>query len=119
MTRRAMFTMSALLLLTLGLMLAPVWAGDVSVNGYTRKDGTYVAPHFRSAPDSSFNNNWSTSPNVNPYTGQQGTHTPRMNDSVIVPTPSPAPMPSWGLSGSGGNGLSGSPSYPLNPYNRR
>ena len=60
MTRRAMFI--SVLLLMLGLMLAPVWAGDVFVNGYTRKDGTYVAPHFRSAPDSSVKNNWSPHP---------------------------------------------------------
>jgi hypothetical protein len=50
------------------------------VQGYTRKDGTYVQPHMRSAPDRSYNNNYSTSPNVNPYTGQQGTRTPTLND---------------------------------------
>jgi hypothetical protein len=44
-----------------------------SVQGHIRRDGTFVAPHMRSNPDSSFGNNWSASPNVNPYTGQQGT----------------------------------------------
>jgi hypothetical protein len=44
-----------------------------SVRGYSRKDGTYVAPHRQSNPDKSFNNNWSTNPNTNPYTGKQGT----------------------------------------------
>ena len=44
-----------------------------SVRGYSRKDGTYVAPHRQSNPDKSFNNNWSTNPNKNPYTGKQGT----------------------------------------------
>jgi hypothetical protein len=34
----------------------------------------------RSAPDSSVNNNWSTYPNVNPYTGQQGTQQPKVLD---------------------------------------
>ena len=67
------------LLLLLGTVL-PAIAGDVFVNGYTRRDGTYVQPHMRSAPDSSFNNNWSTSPNVNPYTGQQGTRQPKLFD---------------------------------------
>jgi len=43
-----------------------------SVGGYFRKDGTYVAPHYRSNPDRSFNNNWSTKPNINPFTGQEG-----------------------------------------------
>ncbi len=47
----------------------------VSVSGYYRKNGTYVAPHYRSSPDSSFYNNWSTKGNVNPYTGKEGTKT--------------------------------------------
>lgn len=44
-----------------------------TVQGHTRKDGTYVAPHTRSKPDSSVNNNWSTKGNTNPYTGASGT----------------------------------------------
>src|SRR5262245_66684718 len=55
-------------------------AQSVSVDGYTRRDGTYVQPHHRSAPEGHFNNNWSTQPNVNPYTGQSGTHPPTWND---------------------------------------
>lgn len=47
--------------------------GSVRVRGYIRKDGTYVAPHYRSAPDGNFNNNWSTKGNINPYTGKEGT----------------------------------------------
>lgn len=47
--------------------------GSVSIRGHVRKDGTYVAPHFRSAPDGNFYNNWSTKGNVNPYTGQAAT----------------------------------------------
>jgi hypothetical protein len=46
----------------------------VAVQGYSRSNGTYVAPHHRSSPDHDFNNNWSTWPNVNPYTGKTGTH---------------------------------------------
>jgi len=46
---------------------------DQFINGYTRSNGTYVAPHMRSDPDGNPNNNWSTKGNVNPYTGQQGT----------------------------------------------
>jgi hypothetical protein len=42
----------------------------VHVNGYYRKDGTYVAPHYRSDPDSSPYNNWSYPGNVNPYSGK-------------------------------------------------
>jgi hypothetical protein len=46
-----------------------------SVRGYTRKDGTYVAPHRQSNPDKNFRNNWSTKGNVNPNTGKEGTRT--------------------------------------------
>ena len=50
---------------------------DVYVHGYYRSNGTYVQPHYRSNPDGNFYNNWSTYPNVNPYTGATGTrHTP-------------------------------------------
>jgi hypothetical protein len=45
----------------------------VDVKGYTKKDGTYVGPHHRSAPDSSKSNNWSTKGNINPYSGKPGT----------------------------------------------
>ncbi len=48
----------------------------VNVRGYFRKDGTYVAPHHRTAPDDNFNNNWSTQGNVNPFTGEVGTKKP-------------------------------------------
>ena len=44
----------------------------VRVKGYLRKDGTYVQPHYRTAPDGRFYNNWSTYGNVNPYTGEFG-----------------------------------------------
>ena len=51
---------------------------DVYVHGYTRRDGTYGQPHYRTSPDSTRNNNYSTYGNVNPYTGQYGTK-PRDN----------------------------------------
>jgi hypothetical protein len=48
-------------------------SGPVYVNGYTKSNGTYVQPHYRSATDGNFSNNWSTEGNVNPYTGKEGT----------------------------------------------
>ncbi len=63
-----------ILALTLIASLAAFNAkADVYVDGYTRKDGTYVQPHHRFSPDSTPNNNWSTQGNTNPYTGEQGT----------------------------------------------
>jgi hypothetical protein len=50
--------------------------GPVWVNGYYRHDGTFVPGHYRTAPDGDPSNNWSNSPNVNPYTGKPGTHHP-------------------------------------------
>lgn len=48
----------------------------VYVNGYTRSNGTYVEGHYRTAPNNTINDNFSTYPNVNPYTGAQGTTAP-------------------------------------------
>ena len=53
---------------------------DTYVSGYTKKDGTYVQPHYRSSPDRSYNNNWSVRPNVNPHTGRRGTRSPTFNN---------------------------------------
>jgi hypothetical protein len=47
-------------------------AKDTYVRGYTRSDGTVVQPYYRTAPDNTINNNYSTYPNVNPYTGREG-----------------------------------------------
>ena len=46
------------------------------VDGYVRKDGTYVPPHYRSAPDDTRMNNYTSEPNANPYTGERGTRDP-------------------------------------------
>jgi hypothetical protein len=54
--------------------------GAAAVNGYTRSDGTYVQPYYRSSPDSSYNNNYEVKPNVNPYTGKSGTLPPTYDD---------------------------------------
>ncbi|WP_211219513.1 hypothetical protein [Desulfovibrio aminophilus] len=68
------------LCLAITLLATSVFAGGkVHVNGYYRKDGTYVQPHMRSAPDGNPYNNWSTKGNVNPYTGQPGYKDPYPN----------------------------------------
>ena len=48
-------------------------AGDIWVRSHVRSNGTYVKPHYRSRPDGNFYNNYSTYPNINPYTGRTGT----------------------------------------------
>lgn len=49
---------------------------QVHVRGYTKKDGTYVAPHERTAPNHTNLDNYSTRGNINPYTGKEGTKEP-------------------------------------------
>jgi hypothetical protein len=44
----------------------------VYVKGYTRKDGTTVKGYYKTAPNSTINDNFSTVGNVNPYTGKAG-----------------------------------------------
>lgn len=63
----------SLIVAAVGLCFSVDCLADVYVRGYTRKNGTYVAGHYRSSPDSSRANNWSTYGNVNPYTGKVGT----------------------------------------------
>ncbi|MFT0714635.1 hypothetical protein [Flagellimonas lutimaris] len=45
----------------------------VKVDGYYKSNGTYVEPYMRTAPNSTIIDNFSTSPNLNPYTGKIGT----------------------------------------------
>lgn len=44
--------------------------------GYLRKNGTYVAPSFKTTPNHTKLDNYSTKGNVNPYSGNVGTVDP-------------------------------------------
>ena len=44
----------------------------VRVSGYYRSNGTYVQPYFRTAPNYTNRDNFSTKGNINPYTGKPG-----------------------------------------------
>lgn len=49
----------------------------VPVRGYFKPTtGTYVMPHYQTAPNATKLDNWSSKPNVNPYTGKPGTKDP-------------------------------------------
>lgn len=56
------------------------------VKPHTRKDGTYVEGHVRSAPNNTNLDNYGTKGNYNPYTGKAGTAEPNY---------APPPMPSY------------------------
>lgn len=59
-------------------------SSDVYVKGYTKKNGTYVAPHYRSAPDSIISNNYSCIDYWNCGTNSASTNytTPSANYSI-------------------------------------
>lgn len=52
-------------------------SADVYVKGYTKKDGTYVAPHYRSSPNKTQSDNYSSKGNYNPHTGKKGKNNPK------------------------------------------
>lgn len=78
--------MRALLALLILAVSLPASA-QVHVKGYTRKDGTYVPPHERTAPNSTRLDNYSTKGNYNPYTGKEGTKSPYPERSFPAYTP--------------------------------
>ncbi len=72
-TLAALLSISVFTVVIIVLLTTTVANADVYVRGYYRSNGTYVQPHYRSDPDGNPHNNWSTYPNVNPYTGKRGT----------------------------------------------
>jgi hypothetical protein len=67
--------MKKLFTITIALFTAYSGFSQTHVNGYYRSNGTYVAPHYRSSPNYTKADNWSTLGNVNPFTGSLGTRT--------------------------------------------
>lgn len=64
-------------LLALMVMLPqPTLARSAPVRGHVTKSGTYKPPHYRTTPNRSKLDNWSTKGNVNPYTGIKGSKKP-------------------------------------------
>ena len=47
--------------------------GEHVVSGYTRSNGTYVAPHYQTNANATRDDNYSTRGNTNPHTGIAGT----------------------------------------------
>ena len=47
------------------------------VKGYTKKNGTFVQPSHRTAPNHTQRDNYNTKGNTNPNTGKSGTKTPK------------------------------------------
>jgi hypothetical protein len=48
---------------------------STTTRGYTKKNGTYVAPAHKTTSNRTQRDNYTTKGNTNPYTGKQGTRT--------------------------------------------
>jgi len=93
--------LSALIL----LLLATAAFSDETVRGYTRRDGTYVAPHHRTEPNQFRYDNYSSQGNTNPYTGQPGHQTNEFSNPPVFNRSNP----------SSGSTLN-TPTYPSSTY---
>lgn len=51
-------------------------SGVIHVPGHVNRDGKYVQPYYRTHPNGTQYDNYSSKGNVNPYTGKVGTKTP-------------------------------------------
>lgn len=58
------------LVLLLVAALGAIAEAQVSVDGYTRRDGTYVRPHQRTRPNDTIRDNYNYPGNWNPNTGR-------------------------------------------------
>lgn len=80
--------MNKFIILMVCLFAVVAEAKGVHVRGHFRSNGTYVAPHTRSAPNHSRFDNYSSQGNVNPYNGRVG-HTnplaPRQRQANPLP----------------------------------
>ena len=61
------------LLFVLCAFVSIAFAADTYVKSYTKSNGTVVQGHYRSAPNSTVDDNYSSYGNSNPYTGAIGT----------------------------------------------
>lgn len=65
--------MKYLLLIAALLLPTMAHAKSVRTRGYTKRNGTYVAPSHKTSPNKTKADNYSTKGNVNPYNGKKGT----------------------------------------------
>lgn len=87
-----------LLAVSLASIAFAAQAKDTYVSPHITRDGRLVEGHFKSAPNDTKLDNYSTRGNVNPYTGQAGTKDPWAapapryeSPSIYAPQPRRAP----------------------------
>lgn len=74
--------MKKMLAMCVGMVIAALFISDAfagAVDGYFRKNGTYVQPHYRSNPNNTPIDNYNFKGNKNPYNGKPGTNYYRDN----------------------------------------
>jgi len=103
---------------------AQVNSSSTYVNGYYKSNGTYVNGYYRTTPDNTNNNNYSTKPNVNPWTGEKGTVKPDNNYDYSYPNSSTQPTKTTIYEGNPNYNIYETqiayptyPSYPTSPDN--
>ncbi|KAF0133825.1 MAG: hypothetical protein FD145_1035 [Candidatus Saganbacteria bacterium] len=62
-----------LIVLACFLLVSVSFAKSVIVRGSFKKSGNYVSPHYKTSPNKTKIDNWSTKGNINPSTGKKGT----------------------------------------------
>jgi hypothetical protein len=72
---KKVFVFGLLVLFSFGLLASNTDA-LVRVKGYTTKRGTYVMPSYRTSPNKTKIDNYSTKGNYNPFSGKKGTVNP-------------------------------------------
>jgi hypothetical protein len=66
-----------LLITTIGLIFPNITEAAVRVKGYIKpRSGKYVMPYYKTSPNKTKFDNWSTKGNTNPFTGKKGTVNP-------------------------------------------
>lgn len=71
----------------LALSISTISMADTHVKGYTKSDGTYVEPHYRSDSNNTKFDNYNTKGNVNPYTGKEGAVDPYATPEIKTYSP--------------------------------
>ena len=69
---RQLIVLFFLIFFCLGFIFGQTNPKHIRVGGNYKQDGTYVQPYFRTAPNSTNRDNFSTKGNDNPYTGKSG-----------------------------------------------
>ncbi len=80
-----------LLIAAIVISVSTVVLADEYVKGHVKSDGTYVQGHYKTEANDTKTDNYSSKPNVNPYTGKKGTVDPYKQDDDPYSYKAPKP----------------------------